>query len=223
MDAYYRYLDERNDDLRWILSSAEYLRFMALDYFFRPIYAVNHCCYLRVYQIYPNRTFFYFGRPRHYLTYRGAHSRFHCGGRSYYREHFGRRYTHAVYGGYFRARPDFRKHDFGPGARPGVRPGRVPAPKPGGPGYHLHRWVRNRVIVRVDRRRTVREIAPISRRQTVRQTIREILLRLSVRTDRLTVRRLGVVRRLGAVRKLVESQKSGNVRRVRNARRIVEM
>lgn len=131
MDAYYRYLDERNDDLRWILSSAEYLRFMALDYFFRPIYAVNHCCYLRVYQIYPNRTFFYFGRPRHYLTYRGAHSRFHCGGRSYYREHFGRRYTHAVYGGYFRARPDFRKHDFGPGARPGVRPGRVPAPKPG--------------------------------------------------------------------------------------------
>lgn len=223
MDAYYRYLDERNDDLRWILSSAEYLRFMALDYFFRPIYAVNHCCYLRVYQIYPNRTFFYFGRPRHYLTYRGAHSRFHCGGRSYYREHFGRRYTHAVYGGYFRARPDFRKHDFGPGARPGVRPGRVPTPKPGGPGYHLHRWVRNRVIVRVDRRRTVREIAPISRRQTVRQTIREILLRLSVRTDRLTVRRLGVVRRLGAVRKLVESQKSGNVRRVRNARRIVEM
>ena len=84
-------------------------------------------------------------------------------------------------------------------------------------GIILHRWVRNRVIVRVDRRRTVREIAPISRRQTVRQTIREILLRLSVRTDRLTVRRLG------AVRKLVESQKSGNVRRVRNARRIVEM
>ena len=90
-------------------------------------------------------------------------------------------------------------------------------------GIILHRWVRNRVIVRVDRRRTVREIAPISRRQTVRQTIREILLRLSVRTDRLTVRRLGVVRRLGAVWKLVESQKSGNVRRVRNARRIVEM
>lgn len=137
MDAYYRYLDERNDDLRWILSSAEYLRFMAIDYFFRPIYAVNHCCYLRVYQIYPNRTFFYFGRPRHYLTYRGAHSRFHCGGRSYYREHFSRRYTHAVYKGHFHSRPDFRKHDFGPGARPGVRPGGLPPAKPGGPGYHF--------------------------------------------------------------------------------------
>ena len=137
LDAYYRYLDERNDDLRWILSSAEYLRFMAIDYFFRPIYAVNHCCYLRVYQIYPNRTFFYFGRPRHYLTYRGGHSRLHCGGRSYYREHFSRRYTHAVYGGAFRTRPDFRKHDFGPGARPGVRPGGPPATKPGGPGYHF--------------------------------------------------------------------------------------
>ena len=137
MDAYYRYLDERNDDLRWILSTAEYLRFMAIDYFFRPIYAVNHCCYLRVYQVYPNRTFFYFGRPRHYLTYRGGHSRLHCGGRSYYREHFSRRYTHAVYGGAFRSRPDFRKHDFGPGARPGVRPGGSPAPRPGGPGYHF--------------------------------------------------------------------------------------
>lgn len=137
MDAYYRYLDERNDDLRWILSTAEYLRFMAIDYFFRPIYAVNHCCYLRVYQIYPNRTFFYFDRPRHYLTYRGGHSRLHCGGRSYYREHFSRRYTHAVYGGAFRARPDFRKHDFGPGARPGVRPGGLPPTKPGGPGYHF--------------------------------------------------------------------------------------
>lgn len=133
MDAYYRYLDERNDDLRWILSSAEYLRFMAIDYFFRPIYAVNHCCYLRVYQIYPNRSFFYFGRPHHYLTYRGGHSRFHCGGKSYYRTHFSRRYTHAVYGGAFRARPDFRKHDFGPNVRPEVRPG----VRPGGPGYHF--------------------------------------------------------------------------------------
>lgn len=133
MDAYYRYLDERNDDLRWILSSAEYLRFMAIDYFFRPIYAVNHCCYLRVYQIYPNRSFFYFSRPHHYLTYRGGHSRFHCGGKSYYRTHFSRRYAHAVYGGAFRVRPDFRKHDFGPHVRPEKHPGT----KPGGPGYHF--------------------------------------------------------------------------------------
>lgn len=75
LDAYYRYLDERNDDLRWILSSSAYTRFLAIEYFFRPIYAMNNVCYLRVYKVYPNRSFFYFGRPVHYLTYHGAHSR----------------------------------------------------------------------------------------------------------------------------------------------------
>ena len=42
LDAYYRYLDERNDDLRWVLSSAEYVRFMALEYFFRPVVCALH-------------------------------------------------------------------------------------------------------------------------------------------------------------------------------------
>ena len=112
LDAYYRYLDERNDDLRWILSSAEYVRFMALDYFFRPVYAMNNICYLRVYKMYPNRTFFYFDRPAHYLTYCGAHSRHHCGGRSFYQKRYPRVYHHAIYRGDFRCRPDNRKHDF---------------------------------------------------------------------------------------------------------------
>lgn len=31
LDAYYRYLDERNDDLRWVLSNAEYVRFMGIE------------------------------------------------------------------------------------------------------------------------------------------------------------------------------------------------
>ena len=83
MDAYYRYLDERNDDLRWVLSQAEYVRFIDIEYFFRPIYAINNVCYLRVYKIYPNRTHFYFGPPRHYLTYRGGHCRSHFGGVSF--------------------------------------------------------------------------------------------------------------------------------------------
>ena len=33
LDAYYRYLDERNDDLRWIFSSSAYTRFLAIEYF----------------------------------------------------------------------------------------------------------------------------------------------------------------------------------------------
>lgn len=126
LDCYYRYLDERNDDLRWVLSSLAYARFMALDYFFRPVYALNHVCHLRIYQRYPNHDFFYFGRPRHYLTYRGAHSRLHCGGISFYRKNYAKHYHHPVYAGHFRSRPDFRKHDFV-----------GPRPSKGGNGFHF--------------------------------------------------------------------------------------
>ena len=126
LDAYYRYLDERNDDLRWVLSSAEYVRFMALEYFFRPVYVLNRVCSLRIYQVYPNRSFFYFGRPAHYLTYCGGHSRRHLGGRSFYRARHPKVYRHPVYAGNFHSRPDFRKHDFAPGRPPQK-----------GPGYHF--------------------------------------------------------------------------------------
>ena len=96
LDAYYRFLDERNDDLRWILSSPEYVRFMGIEYFFRPVYALNNVCYLRIYKVYTDYDYFYFSRPVHYLTYRGAHARCHFGGASYYRRHFTGRYHHPV-------------------------------------------------------------------------------------------------------------------------------
>ena len=112
MDAYYRYLDERNDDLRWVLSQAEYVRFIGIEYFFRPIYAINNVCYLRVYKIYPNRTHFYFGPPRHYLTYRGGHCRAHFGGISYYRRNYPARYHHPVYSRPCRVSPQMRPHDL---------------------------------------------------------------------------------------------------------------
>ncbi|WP_444351576.1 proline-rich domain-containing protein [Phocaeicola plebeius] len=133
MDAYYRYLDERNDDLRWVLSQAEYVRFIDIEYFFRPIYAINNVCYLRVYKIYPNRTHFYFGPPRHYLTYRGGHCRAHFGGVSYYRRNYPARYHHPVYSRPCRVSPQMRPHDFAgprPGNRPPQKPNWKPAPRP---------------------------------------------------------------------------------------------
>lgn len=60
LDAYYRFLDERNDDLRWILSSPEYVRFMGIEYFFRPVYALNNVCYLRIYKVYTDYDYFFF-------------------------------------------------------------------------------------------------------------------------------------------------------------------
>lgn len=136
LTAYYRFLDERNDDLRWILSEMAYARFLALEHFFRPVYAVNNVCYLRVYKVYPDHAHFYFGRPVHYYSYCGGHSRRHCGGASYYHRFYGKKYHHVVYHGNFRCRPEFRRHDFvvpGPSHRPvsparpshpGVRPSR---------------------------------------------------------------------------------------------------
>ncbi|WP_300724651.1 hypothetical protein [uncultured Bacteroides sp.] len=139
LDYYYRYLDERNDELRWILSSIAYTRFMALDYFFRPIYALNNVIYLRIYQRYPNRTYFYYGRPHHYYTYHGGHCRKHYGGESYYRKHYKKRYNHPVYSGNFRSRPDFRRDDFKGGRPPKGNKGYnftpVDNPRPGAPGF----------------------------------------------------------------------------------------
>lgn len=125
LEAYYRFLDERNDDLRWILSSSVYTRFMGLEYFFRPIYALNNVCYIGIYKIYPNRSFFYFSRPVHYFTYNGLHSRRHCKGISYYRTHYKGRYHHPVYKGHFRSRPDLKRHNT------------VKHTSSGKPGYHF--------------------------------------------------------------------------------------
>lgn len=123
IDAYYRYLDERNDDLRWILPSAAYVKFMSIDYFFRPICAMNNMCYIRVYKAYPDRHFFYFGLPPHYYTYSGAHGRKHCGGISFYKKNFRKHYGHKIYTGYYQCRPEYRPHDFGRPAT-SVRPDR---------------------------------------------------------------------------------------------------
>lgn len=120
VDLYYRYLDIRNDDLRWVLSNAEYARFITLDYFFRPVYTLNSVCYLRIYNVYSNRNHFYFGPPRHYLTYRGGHCRTHFGGRSYYQRIYPTKYRHPVYSHHKPARPHNIHHNF---ARPNKNPG----------------------------------------------------------------------------------------------------
>ena len=113
LDMYYRYLDERNDDIRWVLSRRHYKRFMGLEYFFLPIYAVNRVCYVRIYNIYPNRTHFYYGRPSHYFSYHGGHCRHHFGGVSFYKTHHRKHYHHNVYTGHYQSvRTRTRGRDF---------------------------------------------------------------------------------------------------------------
>lgn len=117
-ERYYLTLDVRNDDLRWVLSAAQYRRFIGADYFYRPIYASGNRWNFRVYINYTNHNHYYFGRPYHYNSYSGGHYRNHYNN-SYYRG----RYTHERYSGDYSVRNERvyssnRRSDFGTSTRP---------------------------------------------------------------------------------------------------------
>ena len=114
LNRYYDYLDVRNDDLRWVLSSRQYSRFMQAAYFFRPIYVSGGRWSFRIYVTYSNPNHFYYPRPHHYRTYCGGHYRTHHHNVSYYRG----RHNHPAYNGPFRIRDNksyhtSRRADFG--------------------------------------------------------------------------------------------------------------
>ena len=114
LNRYYDNLDVRNDDLRWVLSSRQYSRFMQADYFYRPVHVNGRNWSFRIYITYTNHNHFYFPRPYHYRTYCGGHYRSHYHNTSYYRG----RYNHSVYTGVSRIRDDksyttTRRSDFG--------------------------------------------------------------------------------------------------------------
>lgn len=111
---YYRYLDFRNDDLRHIMTSSQYVRFMAADYFYRPVYSTGSTWSLRVYTTYSNTNFYYFDAPVNYKKYKGEH------GRAYYNSGFyGNQFRDVDhYAGQYRTighnnMPSMRKSDFG--------------------------------------------------------------------------------------------------------------
>lgn len=77
LNEYYDYLDMRNDDLRWVLSSYQYGQFLRAAYFYRPVYVTGGRWAFRIYSAYTNPRHFFFPKPYHYRTYAGAHSRIH--------------------------------------------------------------------------------------------------------------------------------------------------
>lgn len=114
IDMYYNFLDYRNEDLRYIMTEGQYLAFMSIDYFFRPVYTLSGAWQFRVFQRYTDRAYFYFDAPRIYWSYAGGHARHHFP-HGYYG---GGRYHHHVYA---HPRPidrGHRHHDFGPGHDP---------------------------------------------------------------------------------------------------------
>ena len=118
IDQYYTYLDERNDDLRYIMTIAQYERFLQSDYFYRPIYSTGTSWAFRIYTIYRNIDFFYYDAPSIFKTYVGAHSR-----RLYGPGFYADRYHHVPHYDKphaIRTQPHFdnsRRHDFGANER----------------------------------------------------------------------------------------------------------
>ena len=141
LDDYYEALDIRNDDLRWVLSDAQYRRFLGADYFYRPIYITGGRWSFRVYVNYPNRSLFYFGLPYHYRTYCGAHYRPHLHHVSFYRDRYNFRHYPTPYrvreqrsfhsyrrSDYFRPNSSVRPHNAP--TRPGVTGRPSPSQRP---------------------------------------------------------------------------------------------
>ena len=75
-DIYGNYWGYRNSSLAYVLSDWQYTRYLAADYFYRPVYWRSNAYHFRVYDRYYDRDFYYRARPRVYITYRGDHDRF---------------------------------------------------------------------------------------------------------------------------------------------------
>ena len=83
-DLYGTYWTRRNMDLSYILFDWQYNAFCSAAYFYRPPVWTDGVWRFSIYARYPNRTYFYFGRPAFYATYYGGHSWHRNGGRSWY-------------------------------------------------------------------------------------------------------------------------------------------
>ena len=83
-DLYGTYWTRRNIDLSYILFDWQYNAFCSAAYFYRPLVWTDGVWRFSIYARYPNRTYFYFGRPAFYATYYGGHSWHRNGGRSWY-------------------------------------------------------------------------------------------------------------------------------------------
>lgn len=83
-DLYGTYWMRRNMDLSYILFDWQYDAFCSAAYFYRPLIWTDGVWRFSIYARYPNRTYFYFGRPAFYATYYGGHSWHRNGGRSWY-------------------------------------------------------------------------------------------------------------------------------------------
>ena len=112
-DLYGEYWTRRNLDLSYILLDWQYNAFCAASYFYRPLYWDAGYWHFGIYARYPHRTYFYFGRPNFWYTYRGGHAWHRVGGRGYYHGRtFGRAHHSAAGHRGFGMRSGYDRGDY---------------------------------------------------------------------------------------------------------------
>ncbi len=113
-DLYGAYWRQRNLDLQYILLDWQFRAYCDAAYFYRPLYWDAGFWHFGIYARYPQRDYFYFGRPRVFVEYRGGHSWRMNGGRSWYN---GRNFGPQPGKKHFGMRDGFNRGDFGNGNR----------------------------------------------------------------------------------------------------------
>lgn len=74
-DLYSVYWERRNYELQYVLSAYQYQRFIATDYFYRPITWVDRAFSFIIYNHYPKNRYFR-AAPRVYDTYKGGNRQY---------------------------------------------------------------------------------------------------------------------------------------------------
>lgn len=113
-DLYGSYWRYRNLDLSYILLDWQYRAFCDAAYFYRPLYFSGGYWRFGIYARYPYRDYYYFHRPRVYVSYCGGHSWHSNHGRSWYH---GRDFRPKHPKNHFGMRDGFNRGDYGRGNR----------------------------------------------------------------------------------------------------------
>lgn len=71
-DLYGVYWNRRNTELQYVLTAAQYSRFISMDYFYRPITYTSNKFRFVIYDRYPNKNHYYRAAPPGYQTYKGG-------------------------------------------------------------------------------------------------------------------------------------------------------
>ena len=74
-DAYGKWWNRRNNDLKYVLTAYQYEKYMKLNYFYRPLNWEKGAWTFVVYNHYKNKNHFYKGNPKGYSSYKGGNNK----------------------------------------------------------------------------------------------------------------------------------------------------